>query len=184
MKVIKAAYDAIRPRLKTGDVVFFGGYDGWLSRLIRWGTLSSYSHAAIVWRADGDRLLLMESTTLLGKAGVQRTYLSERAADYRGIVDIAPLSSDARRSFDADACAEFLASVEGRPYDTWGAGLSGLGQYLRIPGRERYNALFCSELVDAAHRAGGLRIGKDHTPTPEELSRRKIHEAFYRVKEA
>lgn len=184
MIIHRSTYEVMRPRLKTGDVAFFGGHDGWVSKLIRWGTLSAYSHAAIVYRTDGDRVLLMESTTLLaGKSGVQPTVLSERIRTYKGIVDIAPLSRDARRGFDVAACEEWLQSVNGRPYDRKGAGLSGLGQYLRIPGRERADALFCSELVDLAHRAGGLLVGSDHTPTPKELSQRPIYAGFYRVRE-
>jgi hypothetical protein len=77
-----------------------------------------------------------------------------------------------------------LESVKGRPYDRRGAGLSGLGQWLRIPGRLRDDALFCSELADVAHCAGGLVYGKDRTPTPEELIRRPIYGSVHRIKGA
>ena len=188
MRIYPTPYDNIRGKLKTGDLVFFGGRDNVWSWLIRFFTISEYSHVAIVLRTEEGRVVLMESTTLdtgNGKKtrGVQRTYLSERIATYKGLVDIATLSSAVRCDFDARQCEQKLLELEGKPYDTWGAGLSGLGQYLRIPGRERLNALFCSELADAGHRAGGLRHGKDHTPTPEELSRRPIFDAFWRVKE-
>jgi len=184
MIVHRASYPAIRPRLRTGDVVFFGGADGFWSKLIRWGTMSAYSHAAIVWKVEGEDVRLMESTTLLeGMRGVRPTSLLNRIVGYKGIVDVAPLSKDARQFFDEKACADWLESVNGRPYDTRGAGISGIGQYLRIPGRERANALFCSELVDIAHRNGGLLVGRDHTPTPQELAKRPIFEAFYRVRE-
>jgi hypothetical protein len=187
MRTYPAKYAAIRGRLKTGDLVFFGG-NGFVSRFIRFMTRSKYSHVAIVLKSEDERVVLMESTTLdtgNGKKirGVQRTYLSERIATYDGLVDIAPLSRSVRFDFDAKQCEEKLLSLEGEEYDALGAGLAGLGQYLRIPGRGRLDSLFCSELADAGHRAGGLRHGKDHTPTPEELSRRPIFEAFYCVKE-
>lgn len=185
MKVVQIRYESVRPHLKTGDVVFFGGKGGLFTSIIKLFTFSPYSHAAIVWRTEGDLVMLMESTTLLkGTRGVQPTRLSERIADYKGLVDIAPLSPDARRKFDCELCAARLFELQGYPYDMRGAGFSGPGQWFRIPGKARHDALFCSELVDAAHCAAGLECGKDRTPTPEELSRRTIFSAFYRVKES
>ena len=180
-----ATYDGIRRLVDTGDLVFFAG-NGFISRLIRFATLSPYSHVAIVLRtAANDRVTLMESTSLMkGVRGVSMTYLSERLKDYEGRADIAILSKDARATLNAEACRDFLYRCVGKPYDTRGAFWAGVGQLFRIPGKERLDSLFCSELADAAHRAGGLCVGGDHTPTPEELAQRPIIGAFYRVKEA
>ena len=112
------------------------------------------------------------------------TYLSERLKDYEGRADIAILSKDARATLNAEACRDFLYKCVGKPYDTRGAILAALGQWFRIPGKEREDSLFCSELADASHRAGGLCIGEDRTPTPEEMARRPIIDSFWRVKEA
>lgn len=179
-----AQYEDIRPTLKTGDLVFFGGHDGFVSAAIRFLTASPYSHVAIVLRSYEGRVVLMESTTLLeGKRGVQRTLLSERIDRYRGLVDVATLSDSARMLLNASICASFLERCEGKPYDTGGALLSGLGQWLRIPGRQRLDSLYCSELADAAHVAGGLIVGRDRTPTPEEMAERPIFAEFYRVRD-
>ena len=177
-------YAAIREMVGTGDLVFFAG-DGFISRLIRFCTLSPYSHVAVVLRTEGDRVVLMESTSLGdGFRGVQRTYLSDRLRDYNGRADIATLSMDARHMLNSRLAAQFLMKCEGKPYDARGAFWAGVGQLLRIPGKERLDSLFCSELADAAHRAGGLCVGDDHTPTPEEMAERPIIDSFWRVKEA
>lgn len=180
-----APYAAIRERMNTGDLVFFAG-NGFVSRIIRFFTLSAYSHVAIVLRTEAtDRVTLMESTSIMkGVRGVSMTYLSDRLKDYEGRADIAILSKDARATLNAEACREFLYKCVGKPYDTRGALLSALGQWFRIPGKERLDSLFCSELADASHRAGGLCFGDDHTPTPEEMAERPIIEAFFRVREA
>jgi hypothetical protein len=178
-----ANYKQIRPLIKTGDVVAFGGTKDLVGIGIRVFTVSLHHHIAIVLRTEEDRVVLMESSANYGGVkGVGRTFLSKRIDETNGLVDILSLSPDARAKFDADKCAEFLLSVEGRPYDTWGAGLSGFGQWLRIPGRTRYNALFCSELADAGHVAGGLVVGRDRTPTPREIVERRIYHVAWRVK--
>lgn len=184
MTIKQSSYNDIRPFVQTGDIVAFGGRGGFISWGIQFVTRSDYSHVAIVRRTENDRIVLMESTSLLaGRSGVIQTYLSERAHDYP-VVDVYRLAADRRIGFNADACDRYLLSVRGRPYDRRGAGLSGLGQYLRIPGRLRDNALFCSELADNAHVAGGLIYGRDRTPTPEELIRRPIYGAVHRIKGA
>ncbi len=184
MKVNQSSYGDIRPFVQTGDIVAFGGASGFVSRGIQLVTRSIYSHVAIVRRTEDGRVVLMESTSLLsGRSGVIETYLSDRANDYP-LVDVYRLYAGRRAVFNAEACDRYLQSVKGRPYDRKGAGLSGLGQWLRIPGRQRDNALFCSELADNAHCAGGLVYGRDRTPTPEELIRRPIWGSIHRIKGA
>ena len=184
MKPVRSSYDDIRPFVQTGDIVAFGGGKGFISWGIQLVTGSEYSHVAIVRKTVDGRIVLMESTSLLsGRSGVIETYLSDRANDYP-IVDLYRLYAGRRAVFDAAACDRYLQNVKGRPYDRKGAGLSGLGQWLRIPGKQRDNALFCSELADNAHCAGGLIYGRDRTPTPEELIRRPIYGAIHRIKGA
>lgn len=163
----------------------FGGTPDIVGRGIRFLTWSQYHHVAIVLRTEADRVALMEASANYGGIkGVAPTFLSQRIADTNGFVDLYTLAPSVRTIFDAERCAAHLLSLEGRPYDKIGAGLSGLGQWLRIPGRQRENALFCSELVDAGHVAGGLIYGRDRTPTPREIIQRPIYGAAYRVKGA
>lgn len=184
MKIKQTSYNELRPYIQTGDIVAFGGKGGFISWGIQFVTRSNYSHVAIVRRTEENRVVLMESTSLLkDRSGVIETLLSERAHDYP-VVDVYRLALKYRVPFRSDQCDRYLQSVKGRPYDRRGAGLSGLGQWLRIPGRLRDNALFCSELADNAHVAGGLIWGKDRTPTPEELVRRPIYGAAHRIKGA
>jgi surface antigen len=184
MRIKQTSYNGLRPYIQTGDIVAFGGKGGFISRGIQFVTRSQYSHVAIVRRTEADRVVLMESTSLLkDRSGVIETLLSERAHDYP-VVDVYRLAAKYRIPFNSAACDHYLQSVKGRPYDRRGAGLSGLGQWLRIPGRLRDDALFCSELADVAHCAGGLVYGKDRTPTPEELIRRPIYGSVHRIKGA
>jgi hypothetical protein len=174
----------LEPILRTGDLVFFGGDPSFVARAISFFTRSKYNHVGVVYRSAGGDTWLMEATAFFGgKRGVQSTLLSERVATYPGYIDLAMLKAYTRAEFDALACAEFLTGAEGKPYDFKGALLSGVGQWLRIPGWKHYDEMFCSELADAALRAGGLHCGKDKTPTPHEISQRPIFQKFIRLKE-
>jgi hypothetical protein len=185
MKPTFREYPSVRPLLQTGDIVAFGGTRDLVGRGIRLATRSQYHHVAIVLRTEADRVVLMESSANYGGVrGVSQTFLSQRIDDTDGIVDVLTLAQSMRTMFHADKCADHLLSLEGRPYDKIGAGLSGLGQWLRIPGRQRENALFCSELADSGHVAGGLIWGRDRTPTPREITGRPIYGAVWRLKRA
>lgn len=175
----------IRAQLRTGDLIAFAGDDWFPSKFIRFFTWSKYSHVAKVLHTKGDRVYLMESTTTdtgNGKkiSGVQRTLLSERIQDYNGRIDVYLMRQPIREKYDMAKAEAWALEMEGRPYDAWGAGLSGIGQWTRIPGRQRHGALMCSEFADGMDCAAGLVYERDRTPTPKEYVNRDLwqHEAF------
>jgi hypothetical protein len=176
----KADYSDIRDMLDTGDVVAFGGGGGIVGRVIRAATFSKHHHVAVVYRNEADRITLLESSMNYGGVrGVGFTYLSQRMEESDGIVDVLKLGNVAINRAAAQRKCEALL---GRKYDYVFALLSGFGQWLRIPGRQRLDALFCSELVDAVHVAGGLVVGRDRTPTPAQIIKRPIYAACWRIK--
>lgn len=183
MKPTPSTYHDIRDLLDTGDIIAFGGTRDFIGRTIRFFTRSAYHHVAVVYRSDADRVTLIESSANYGGVrGVGWTYLSQRIDDSAGTVDVFRLGCATRDAFDTASARQKCYELIGRPYDFKGAALSGLGQWLRIPGRMRHDALFCSELADAVHAAGGIRHGRDWTPTPEEIIKRPIYGAIYRIK--
>lgn len=147
-------YEAIRHSLNTGDIVLFGGR-GILSWLIKRGTKSDYSHIGVVVRAeDQDMLLVLESTTLSGKKGVQVNLLSERIQGYKGCIALRTLSRPISQSM-SDSLRTFRAEIKGRPYEKSVWNLLG-SIFNRVKGREDLSSLFCSELAAEAYQRMGL----------------------------
>ncbi len=152
-----------------GDVIGFSGR-GLVSDLINVATFGvprwSINHVGVVAAYDG-HLMLFESTTLDDEPcaiqhrkvhGVQAHPVEERLASYDGRVYLYPLLSalDEQQSVDLTA---FLVSHLGVPYDdigairTGGLGFSFVESLLRPA---NLSAIFCSELVAAAHAYVGL----------------------------
>ena len=72
------AYPDVRAQIQDGDVLLFQGTH-WLSRLIRWGSKSPYSHAGVaLWW--GPRLMVVQA---VGK-GVEAVPLSHAVDRYSG----------------------------------------------------------------------------------------------------
>ena len=91
-----AAYRAIRPELRTGDVVLFSGR-GVISGVVRLLSGSRWSHCGMVFQVSAiDALLVWESTSLTAipdattgriTNGVQLTLLSQRVqTDRKSVV--------------------------------------------------------------------------------------------------
>ena len=103
------AYRELRPKLKSGDLLFTSG-DYLASQLIRKFTESPWSHVGIVFRVDAiDRVLLLESVEDMGvRFAPLSKYLSdyEGGKPYRGRIVVARCRRLDRKS---------LAAAEARP---------------------------------------------------------------------
>lgn len=120
------SYYAMRPRMQTGDLLFFSGR-GVASRVIRWFTRSRFSHVGVivnVWSIDA--LFVYESTTLsrlpdvssgLRRRGVQMTLMSERLRRFRGGCVWRPLVCDRSVPEFWEGFKEFRAEMSGRRYE-------------------------------------------------------------------
>lgn len=156
-------YDALRPVVKTGDLIFFSGR-GLTSWLIKRATRSDFSHVGIVVRDPAFGVLLVESTTLskmpdlwTGRRteGVQAVYLSQRIATYQGAVWIARGKRPLERA-EEERLARVLYELRQRPYERsyWTLARAALPNWLGGNGPDP-SSLFCSELVAIALQAVG-----------------------------
>lgn len=148
-------YKDLRSKMKTGDVISFNG-KGWFSWLIKWKTRSDISHVGIVYRTKGDRVIIMESTSLNNIAdcktgefikGVQQQYLSDRIDTYKGKIYWRPLNVEIKKT-KQNKMSSWLKDKHGKhtPYDTLQA--LGSGADILLPENdEDFKKLFCSELV-------------------------------------
>lgn len=195
----QTVYPRVRNLLEVGDVVAFGGR-GAVSNTIKRFTGAPVSHVGVVLRtqvlvdgkaaAVGDRghlVQVIESTSLDGFVGVAISRLSDRLERYDGEVWWLPLAAEVRARLNVEVFTSWLLKQEGRRYDERGAVLSGLDR-LDVLGLTRasedLSRLFCSELVAAALRAGGV-LPEDLNPseiTPIDLVRfRLYHDAVQLV---
>lgn len=170
-----AAYDAIRGKLDTGDIVLFSGFSRF-SRVIQVVTRCQYSHIGMVVKStDLDTLLLWESTTLTsipdmetGRAvkGVQIHQLSNRVFGYVGLVAVRRLSKSPTLA-QRKKLNEFRAEVKGRPYEQSLIELAKAALDIFSPDQEDENlsSLFCSELVAEAYQRMGIL--KENKPSNE-----------------
>lgn len=72
-------YDAIRPHLRTGDLLFCSG-SVWMSEMIQTATGSAWSHVGFVWHLKPiDRVMVLESVE---SQGVRTVPLSKYLRDY------------------------------------------------------------------------------------------------------
>lgn len=151
-KLICRNYSFVREELRPGDVIAFSGR-GWVSKVIKLFTRSKVSHVGIVLEiSEQGRVMVMESTTLGGKKGVQVNRLSQRVSQYKGEMWWLPLNSVVKESMDMAAFWHFLWEQDGKKYDTWQALKSALPSVIR---REHFDKMFCSELVAGALEAAG-----------------------------
>lgn len=162
-------YPLIRDRIRIGDVFAFGGR-GFVSGGIKLLTQNPVSHVAGVYRTEGDRVLLIESTTLSGKKGVQVNFASERITDYDGDVWFCPRSDEYRARVNWERWLSFLRDYEQRaiPYDYRQCLRMAIAPLAHVPGlgflrnHEDLSKVYCSELLAAAdENADGLPFGTD-----------------------
>lgn len=153
-----ALYHLNKKDLAVGDVVIFYGEDP-LEAIIRKVTKGGPGHCAIVRQpltADAD-VVIIESTILNGRDGVQNNFLGPRIANYGAGATVACLRQNpqTRQMFDLEKFYAFCGSAEGHVrYD-----LADLFEFLprMIPGignhifqGENPDAMVCSAWVTAA----------------------------------
>lgn len=161
MKLYPNAYPVIRPQIRVGDVFAFSGR-GFISGGIR-TFAGDPTHVAGVERTDKDEVWLIESTTLSGVKGVQRTKARQRAAEYDGKVILLRRSDEYRAHVNWDRWLEFLKSYEARkvPYDERQCLRMILAPLAHIPGfgilrnHMDLSKVYCSELLAGAEIASG-----------------------------
>ena len=180
-----AAYENIRSKMKTGDIVLFSGKGG-ISHGIKLFTLSKWSHVGMILRLpDSKAVFLWESTTLSTlrdiidgkrKKGVQLVLLRDRINTYRGDVSVRHLSGFELNKERYLKLMKFRDEVRNRPYEKseielvksaydgpWGHN------------EEDLSSLFCSELVAEAYQRIGLLSEEipSNEYTPKDFSEEK-----------
>ena len=187
----KTAYEKIRSKLRTGDVIAFAGKNR-ISNIIKTFTRSEVSHVGVVVIFNSDEedknIMLVESTTLGDIAGVQMHWLSHRIFDYVGEVWHLPLSTESHLKIDYKKFKMFLRNQIGKPYDTSQAIMSAIDTFEDVfsifENEEDYAQFFCSELVAAAFKASGVLPESINASeiTPIELCRFKIYEGHHTLR--
>ncbi len=185
----EARYDEVRRHMRPGDVIAFGG-KGHFSEIIKFATRSVVSHVGVIFQVDrtGDQFknLVIESTTLNGKAGVQINFMSQRIRQYKGEVWWLPLAEQHSGIVQgSEAFFEFLRIQVGKEYDMVQAIQSGTDTFDNLWGlsvatlaKEDFDKFFCSELVvaglEAAGVFGNLNVNASEV-TPIDLCRLKLY---------
>jgi cell wall-associated NlpC family hydrolase len=161
-------YGDARAQIQTGDVLLFSG-TALVSRVVRWGSKSQYSHCGIAgwWE---DRLLVFEAEA----TGLRIDRASLCVDRYRGGVDwYSPTVPVDRVKIHREALDQI-----GKPYGY--AGLLRLSAALLLHGRAPREdgsvpvALFCSQYVSQCYRAGGVDLSmatSDQMTTPGQIAR-------------
>ncbi|MEO5371240.1 MAG: hypothetical protein H7833_14300 [Magnetococcus sp. DMHC-1] len=194
VKVI--SYDKARPDMLPGDVIAFSG-SGSFSELIKFSTLSSVSHVAVIMQTklmvDGDPQSGMFNQIIeaVTTQGVVIKRLSDKLKDYDGEIWWLPLRRSLQKSMDKKKFFDFLIHQEGKKYDMPQAVKSALDASDNIPligklthNQEDFSAFFCSELVAGAlETAGAIKHLNASEVTPIDLCRFAIfNDDYYQIK--
>lgn len=165
-------YTQIRGRIRTGDILLFQGTSP-LSRLIRWGSGSEYSHAGFAAWWDG-RLLVFQAS---GR-GAEVLPASSAVDAYDGQVDWFALKDEHQRRIDAHLLVTTAVTLLGRSYSRLGlvqlmARMVG-GRFRGLPDPKACpNAVFCSQYVSYCYRRAGLDLVEgtdDGSTSPADLA--------------
>lgn len=176
MELFRATFDEVKDLIRPGDLFAFGGYEP-ESRLIQLVGRAPISHTALAWQTGPDGPVLMEAVGV----GVRRAPIQRRVQEYNGDVWWIPMSEEARAYLDIPAMQRFLAEQEGKEFDTPGM----LPAAIDLPGsgaseaKEDLSRLFCSELVSAGLRAGGVLDLNPSETTPRDLVRQGLWGPYY-----
>jgi len=180
------SYSSIRGDLKTGDIVLFSG-KGAFSNIIKYGTMSTWSHVGMVLNIpEYDFLTIWESTTLsdiddltsgMPRKGVQLVPLSDRVQKYSGNISIRHLKGGELPQSSVKSLMELRRSLRGKRYERgkmelFKAAFDGpFGN-----NSEDLSSLFCSELVAEAYQALGLlsEAVPSNEYTPADFSQKKM----------
>jgi len=179
-------YTKIRPTLRTGDLVAFGGHT-FVSASIKAITKSNISHVGMVLRVNTEVaavpiIMIVESTSVgAGFSGVRISRLSTRIAGYDGDIWILPIDGP----INIPGTETFLVSMLGTSYDYKQAIGSAVDFSFRPDQQEDLNKLFCSELCNEAYKQNLL--DSDDIPTnsseqtPIDVCRLPIYADVYQV---
>jgi len=166
-------YTDVRGAIRTGDVFLFQGKSA-ISRLIRWGSESIYSHAGFAAWWDG-RLMVFQAA---GR-GAEVLPVSSAVDAYDGQVDWFALTEQHRARVNTDLLLTDALTLLGRSY----AKLGLIDLMLRmLSGRFRGRAdaktgpdtVFCSQYVSYCYRRAGLDLvpdTDDGSTSPGDLAR-------------
>ncbi len=164
-------YREFRREAKDGEIVLFQG-KGLLSRFIRWGSQSDYSHAGMVawW---GKRLVLLQAT---GR-GVETLPMSRAIREYAGPVDWFQLRPELEPELDRRRLLSLAVCMQGIPYSTSGLLYLAWRMWLERMGFRSYRndpdmtgkpqRLFCSQYIAACYKGAGIDL--DHQ-TPNQFT--------------
>jgi len=165
-------YTQIRGRIRTGDIMLFQGKSP-LSRLIRWGSGSEYSHAGFAAWWDG-RLLVFQAS---GR-GAEVLPASSAVDAYDGQVDWYALHDEYSKRIDNHALVTTAVTMLGRSYSRMGLAQLMLrmagGRFRGMPDPKSCpNAVFCSQYVSFCYRSAGLDLVEgtdDGSTSPADLA--------------
>jgi hypothetical protein len=172
-------YSDIRDQIRTGDILLFQGQSP-LSRLIRWGSGSDYSHAGFTAWWD-HRLLVFQAS---GR-GAEILPVSSAVDAYDGQVDWYALRPEHRLSAECEQqLVTHAVTMLGRAYSR--VGLADLMLRMargRFRGRPDAKAcpdsMFCSQYVSYCFRMVGPDLvadTDDGSTSPGDLSRSPLLE--------
>lgn len=157
----KSDYNNVRPVLKTGDIVFCsGGY--FFSKIIQRLTKSTWSHCGIIYKDNElDRVLILESETLIGVRLIPVTkYLKdykEKRRPYKGKIIIASMDHEFNTP-DIKQGISFGLDQLAQPYDNWEIFRILLRILFKKGRREKNRNYICSELVRDFYIKSGVPI--------------------------
>jgi hypothetical protein len=172
-KIPVSDYHEIRPLLKTGDIVFCSG-NYFFSRIIQSLTKSTWSHCGVIYKdIDLDRVLILESETMVGVRLIPVTkYLKdykEKRRPYKGRIVVATLEMPVTNP-DIKPGISFGLDQLAQPYDNWEIFRILLRILFKKGKRERNRNYICSELVRDIYRKSGINIHlNDSYISPDDL---------------
>lgn len=170
--------------LKTGDVIAFKG-EAWFSDIICAVTRGDVSHVGVVLEG-GPCPTIIDATGKEDQNCVAIRLLEDVIAQYPGRVWAAELAAEPYHLLNKQAAKSFWYSQEGYAYDYRQAFTCGLDISERIhimATREDSTKWFCSELIVAGFKAGGLLQGIIAAATnPVELLRLPLYSSITQLK--
>lgn len=178
-------YKNIRPFLKTGDIVFCsGGY--FFSKIIQSLTKSTWSHCGIIYKdAELERVLILESETLIGVRLIPVTkYLKdykEKRRPYKGKMIVATFE-EASVTIDMKRGISFGLDQLAQPYDNWEIFRILLRILFKSGKKERNRNYICSELVRDIYTKSGIPIQlNDSYISPDDIWKLPQVKMKYRI---
>lgn len=179
------AYEDVRSKLKTGDLIFCSGKYP-ISGIIRYFSKSMFSHVGIIYRDTYlDRVLILEAEIIYG---VRLAPLSKYMKDYHG--NHRPyhgrmLLARLKEPLDETSLKKVISygmDELTRPYDNWEIIRIMLRVLFKLGRKERNRSYICSELIASAYKTIGLKIKSNNTYiSPDEIAKDKRVEFIERI---